>query len=56
MIADLIARLDHGWELCEVATNPKERDRLEDCWIRLLHDYEREVNAEFDAAIMKEVA
>jgi len=45
MIAELIARLDRGWDLCSAAIDPVERDRLESHWIRLLHDYERAVDA-----------
>lgn len=45
MISTLIARLDRGWELCKATTDPVERDRLESHWIRLLHEYERAVDA-----------
>ena len=39
-------RLDHGWELCDAATDPAEYQRLEDHWIRLLHAYERACDEE----------
>ena len=39
-VAVLTARLDTGWMVCAQETDPVRKRRLEDHWLRLLHDYE----------------
>lgn len=39
-IAVLAGRLDTGWVVCAQERDPARRRRLEDHWLRLLHDYE----------------
>lgn len=41
MIADLVERLELGWNLCDLEADPAIRDRSETLWISLLHQYER---------------
>ena len=36
----LAGRLNTGWLVIEAERNPDRRARLEDHWIRLLHEYE----------------
>ncbi len=46
MIADLVARLDRGWDLCERESDQQRLNELETFWISLLHEYERACDAE----------
>lgn len=41
MIADLMARLELGWRLCDREADPAIRNLYETLWISLLHEYER---------------
>jgi tagatose-1,6-bisphosphate aldolase len=36
----LVGRLNAGWSMCQTEKDPAKRERLEDHWIALLHDYE----------------
>lgn len=36
----LVGRLETGWALIEIETDPAQRSRLEDHWTGLLRDYE----------------
>lgn len=36
----LAGRLNTGWIMCNREVDPIKKARLEDHWIRLLHDYE----------------
>lgn len=42
----LARRLERGWEVCNKATDPAERERLEDFLIGLLREYEQAYDLE----------
>lgn len=46
MIADLVARLGRGWDLCERESDRQRLNELERFWVALLHEYECASDAE----------
>jgi len=42
----MMARLEHGGDLCEREQDPAKRDRLETFWISLLHTYDQACDAQ----------
>ncbi len=50
---ELVARLNHGWEICERETDQARRDRLELHWITVLRSYERVCDVERQAMEVK---
>ncbi len=46
MIANLVDRLDRGWDLCDRESDQQRLNELERFWIALLHEYEYACDAE----------
>ncbi len=44
-MAEMLARLETGWDLCVREQDPATRDRLETFWMSLLHTDDRACDA-----------